>query len=83
MMRYEDTRTGSCKGLIGNLDSSCCQPMRFLPHEAMGLHHLTLHLIYMHSLHRVPGSFGMSLKINLEFMYAFMFQIEYKPQLMI
>ena len=41
-MRYEDTRAGSCKGLIGNLDSSCCQPMRFLPHDAMGLHHLTL-----------------------------------------
>jgi hypothetical protein len=37
---------------------------------------LRCNLIYMHPLHRVPG---MSLKINLEFMYAFMFQIEFKP----
>jgi hypothetical protein len=43
MMRYKDTRTGSCKGLIGNLDSRYCQSSRFLPHDAMGLHHqLTL-----------------------------------------
>ena len=34
-MRYKDTRTGSCKGLIGNLDSRCCQSSRFLPHDAM------------------------------------------------
>ena len=39
MMGYEDTRTGSCKGLIGNLDRGCCQPSRFLPHDAVALHH--------------------------------------------
>ncbi len=49
MMRYEDTRTGSCKGLIGNLDSSCCQPSGFLPHDAMGLHHLTMQ-VNLHAL---------------------------------
>jgi|GraSoiStandDraft_43_1057313.scaffolds.fasta_scaffold1209511_1 hypothetical protein len=78
MMRYKDTRTGSCKGLIGNLDSRYCQSSRFLPHDAMGLHHqLTLQFNLHAPLHRVPGN--SALKINLEFMYAFMFQIEFKP----
>ena len=50
MMGYEDTRTGSCKGLIGNLDSRCCQPSRFLPHDAMGLHHQHTLQFNLHAL---------------------------------